>query len=708
MKSDEKGGGGRMKEEKVVALITAAETTKKELCSQLSSLLDGYMRVEGYATDEGIQGVVKADLIVLSSSWMVDMVTGYLDPNCPVIVANRSLNMEHLDRLFHIPKDVEVLIVNDELETAVEIIDLLKEIGIDYLRCIPYSPGHRIIGNPMIAITPGESKLVPSHIEKIIDIGPRIIDITTVIEILRRLDLIDEKSRFISGKYMETIVKLNKQLYDTIEKVDQTNNFLGKVLHQVNDGIIVITNEGSISVFNKKSEEFFGVKASFVIGENINRVIRNKNLCSFLMEKTDIGNQLFKVNDTELMISKFRIETLQSIVCTIINTKETMDMEKKLRQKLIKMGHIGKYHFHNIIGKSPVIQDAIETAQKLAKTDLNILIYGESGVGKELFASAIHNQSARSAGPFLAVNFSSLSEELAESELFGYEEGAFTGAKKGGSIGLFEQASGGTIFLDEIGDVSLRIQARLLRVLQEKQIRRVGGTEIIPVDVRVIAATNKNLGQMCKEALFREDLYHRLKKLYLKIPPLRERLEDIDDLIQHFAHKNGRADIAMTGEVVKILKSVRWNGNIRELENTVDYLLAVSDGKMIDVSHLPHDFLELQKDELEIKEPHMVDVNHYHRDHYTDALCERGNLKEFHFILKILYEGNESGTTVSRRMVSELAKDQFPTLSADKVRRRADILQQVGLIYKTYGRGGMRLTQEGIRYVNQMGKIGQK
>lgn len=690
-----------MREEKVVALITASESTKKELCSQLSSLLEGYMRVEGYATDEGIKSVVKADLIVLSSSWMVEMAKEYVDPSCPVIVANRSLNMEHLDKLFHIPKDTEVLVVNDEWETALEMIDLLTEIGIDYLRCIPYSPGRRISGNPKIAVTPGEARLVPGHIETVIDIGARIIDITTVIEILRRLDLIDEKSRFISGKYMETIIKLNKELYDTIEKVDRTNDFLEKVLHQVDDGILVITNEGTISVFNQKSEAFFGTKASFVIGENIGRVVKDKGLCSFLMDETDMGNRLFKVNDTELMIRKFRMETLQSIVCTITNTKDTMDMEKKLRQKLIKMGHIGRYTFNHIVGTSAALQNAIETAQKLARTDLNILIYGESGVGKELFASAIHNQSARNTGPFLAVNFSSLSEELAESELFGYEEGAFTGAKKGGSVGLFEQAGGGTIFLDEIGDVSLRIQARLLRVLQEKQIRRVGGTEIIPVDVRVIAATNKNLNQMCKEGQFREDLYHRLKKLYLKVPPLRERLEDVDDLIQHFVRKNGRGDVIMSEAVLKILKSVRWNGNVRELENVVDYLLAVSDGNIIDVAHLPHDFLELQDEEYAVKEEATMANDHAgHFDKHTDFLCEKGNLKEFHFILKSIYEGGEKGVTVSRRAVAEQAAEAFDNLNADKIRRRADILQQAGLIHKTHGRGGMRLTQEGIRYVN--------
>ena len=681
-----------MRKEKVLALVTASEATKNDLCRQLSSLLEGYMRVEGYATESGIKGIVRADLIVLSSKMMVSEAKDYIDPKCRVIIANRSLNLENIDKLFRIPKGADILLVNDEIENAEEVVKLLKEVGIDYLNYIPYAPGGRVNGDAKLAITPGEVALVPKHIEETIDIGARVIDITTVIEILSLLGLLDEKSHFVTAKYMETIIKLNKQLHDTIEEAESMNKYLVKVLNQVNDGIVAFSEKGIISVFNQKSEEIFGIRSSFAIGKTINQIVRDKVLCDFLLSSSDLSNQLFKINEEDVIISKFKIEKLQSTVCTIKNTKDTIDMEKKLRQSLIKKGFVGKYKFSDIIGDSLQIRNTIETAIKLAETDLSILITGESGVGKELFASGIHNNSQRNMGPFLAVNFSALPEELAESELFGYEEGAFTGARKGGRIGLFEQANGGTIFLDEIGDISLRIQARLLRVLQEKEIRRVGGTEIIPVNVRIIAATNKNLPQMCQAGLFREDLYHRLRKLYLKIPPLREHPEDILELIEYFKGINGSPDLVISEDVLKILESNPWSGNVRELSNTIDYFIAVASGGNISLEDIPSDFFEMESASNKIIK---IDNN----VKYHDALSNLGNLEEFMFILDAIDKYSRNSQTASRRSVSNLAEIAFPNLSEDKIRRRTDILKDQGLISKGVGRAGMRLTGEGREYL---------
>ena len=207
-------------------------------------------------------------------------------------------------------------------------------------------------------------------------------------------------------------------------------------------------------------------------------------------------------------------------------------MENIVRTNLMKRGHTSKYDFSNIIGKSKKITETKEIARKLARSNSTLLLIGESGTGKELFAHAIHKASNKQHGPFVAVNFAALPENLLESELFGYEEGAFTGARKGGHAGLFEQAHKGTIFLDEIGDASMKIQARLLRVLQEKEVLRIGGTKIIPIDVRIIAATNKNLEDLVSAGKFREDLFYRLKVLPIRIPPLRERKEDIPLLIE--------------------------------------------------------------------------------------------------------------------------------------------------------------------------------
>lgn len=680
-----------MSSEKILALITSSEATKNELCSQLSSLLDGYMRVDGYSTETGITGKVKADLIVVSSKMMLAEAKEFLSEDSKVIIANRSLNMEYIDKLFHLPKGTKVMLVNDELENSIEVIRLLKEIGIDYLEYLPYAPKSRLQYDPGtvgIAITPGEVSLVPNYINKVIDIGPRVIDITTIIEILSILNLLDEKSRFISSKYMETIISLNLQLHDSIEEAESMNNYLFKVLDQVNDGIIAFNSNGIISVFNENCEEAFGIKASFAVRKNITQITRDRYLVDFLMDNNQIKDQLFKINGVDYIINKFRVEKMNSTVCTIKNTKDTIDMEKRLRQNLIKKGFVGKYNFSDIIGSSDIMRSTVETAKKLAKADLSILIYGESGVGKELFASAIHNESPRCSSTFLAVNFSSLSEDLAESELFGYEEGAFTGAKKGGKIGLFEQANGGTIFLDEIGDISHRVQARLLRVLQEKEIRRVGGTEIIPVNVRVIAATNKNLAEMCQSGLFREDLYHRLKKLYLKVPPLREHLDDIDELVENFIYKNGRKEITISQQVMTTLSNNKWSGNVRELENTIEYFLAVSESNFIDICHMPLDFHDIDK------------ATKFDSAFYDNSLSKEGNLSEFICILQLIKNYNKDDLSISRKTISTEMKKDFPAQTENKVRHKMDILEESGLIAKRRGRGNVRITSLGQSYLS--------
>lgn len=673
---------------KRIALITGTEATKQELKMQLDSLLKGYVDVISYASDIGISETINANLVVISSKLIIDDVMPYINKKCPIIVARRALNMSKLDKLFSLPEFTDVLLVNDTAKTSMEVIDLLKELGIDHINLIPHYPGCKMDTRTKIAITPGEAMYAPSYVKKIIDIGPRIIDLTTIVEILEKLNLLDEKVHFVSAKYMETIVRLGRQLYKSISETNQTNDYLIKVLNQVNDGIIAFNTDGIINVFNHKCEETFKLRRSYVLGRNISQIIRNKDLLFFLMDKNAIGNQLFKINNVEIVINKFYIEKLDSIVCTLKNTKEMAEIESKLRRSLINKGHIAKHRFDDIVGNSKIIRNTIKTAKKLAKVDLSILINGESGTGKELFASAIHNESNRRTGPFLAVNFSSLSEDLVESELFGYVEGAFTGAKKGGKVGLFEQANNGTIFLDEIGDISLKLQARLLRVLQEKEIMKVGGTEITPINVRVLSATNKNLVKMCKEGKFREDLYYRLKKLYLETPPLRYRKDDIPDLVKHFLQKNHNPHIELTREVRELLINYEWFGNVRELENIIEYMLAVCEGQIISSDNLPQDFFT----------NHPVSKDTY--SEFKDMLSNKGIIEEFIYILRIIDDYNKIGKGIGRKVISDLSTKNLYYLSEEQVRNRVNTLTQLGIIVKKRGRSGMHLTNKGKEFID--------
>lgn len=695
---------------KTLALITSSVSTKNELCSQLRFLLEDYMDVLGYATESGIKEKVKADLIVMSSTMMAEQAKDLACPDCPVIVANRSLNLQSLERLFSIPKGTEVVVVNDEMENSQEVIKLLLDIGIDYLRYVPYAPGFPLTSKSNIAITPGETSLVPSSITTIIDIGPRVIDLTTIIEILSLLGLLDEQSRLISTRYLETIIRLNKKLHDSMEEAGKVNLYLNRVLNQVNEGILTFSDKGIISVCNEAAASLFGKKGSSLIGMEVQSLVRDQNVLEFLLSRqnqtegidhAEGQDQIFRINHTEVIINRFHSDMLRSTVCTIKDTKEAIDLEKKLRQDLVKRGFIGKYRFQDIVCESTKMKQLVETAIRLADSDLGILIYGESGVGKELFASSIHNVSKRKSGPFLAVNFSALPEDLVESELFGYEEGSFTGARKGGQRGLFEQANGGTIFLDEIGDISPRIQARLLRVLQEKEIRRVGGTQILPIDVRILAATNQDLTRMCREGRFREDLYHRLKKLYLKIPPLRERREDIDPLIDHFLKKNGRTNLELSHDVITALRSHAWRGNVRELENVLEYFIAVCKEDHCTLDQMPQDFMELNQ-ELEQSSP--SDENPQAAASYDateEFLLSAGTLEEYILLLHAIQRLNQSGEAASRRKLLETCRSTLPYLTEDRIRRRTDQLKESGLIFKSSGKKGMRLTPRGVSYLQE-------
>lgn len=674
-----------MNNNKRITLLTGTESTKVELLGQLQSLLQGYVDIDSYASDSGLTGIINSDLIVISSKLILDEVMPYIDKNCPIVLARRALNISNIDKLFSIPEGTKALLVNDTPETAFEVIGLLRELGIDHIDFVPYYPSCEVDNHIPLAITPGESSYVPEFVKRTIDIGPRIIDLTTIVEILEKLNILDEKAHFVSAKYMETIVGLGKQLYKSINESNKINEYLVKVLNQVNDGIIAFSKEGKISVFNQKSEEIFKLGHGYTLGKNISHIIKDKSLLEFLLSNQDTTDQLYKINENEVAISKFKVKNLDSIVCTIKTTKEIAEIENKLRRNLIKKGYIGKYAFSDIIGSSLTLKNTIRTAEKLAKTDLSILIHGESGTGKELFASAIHNESLRGTGPFLAVNFSSLSEDLVESELFGYEEGAFTGAKKGGKLGLFEQANNGTIFLDEIGDTSLKIQARLLRVLQEKEIMRVSGTDIIHVNVRIIAATNKDLVKMCQEGKFREDLYYRLKRLYLKTPPLRNRQEDVEELIRYFLIKNHRPDLILSKEVKSMLYTHNWPGNVRELESTIEYMVAVCEGNIIVPEYMPQDFFNSN--------------TALSTDSITEKLCNKGALKDFIFIMKLILEYNKKGQSIGRKTISDLSIAHDHIMTEEQIRKKTDTLMDLDLLVKTRGRTGMLLSLRGINFI---------
>lgn len=372
------------------------------------------------------------------------------------------------------------------------------------------------------------------------------------------------------------------------------------------EGIVAVDQQGCITLMNPEAEKMTKLSKDTVIGKRAKDVLPEipfQEAMEFgrvrFGELREVRGNMLVHNVVPIVING---QTLGA-VATIQDVKHIQFVEEKVRKEQYLKGHVASYTFSDIVTANAEMKKTIERAQKYASVDSTILISGETGTGKEMFAQSIHNYSMRKDGPFVAVNCAAITENLLESELFGYEEGAFTGAKKGGKKGLFELAHGGTIFLDEIGELSLSIQARLLRVLQEKEIMRVGGDKVIPVNVRVIAATHRDLPKLIAEGKFRRDLFHRLSILLLKIPPLRERKEDITLLIRVLCRDlSKKLQIEAPGfeqKAIEILQSHNWPGNVRELKNLLERLIVLKGGGTVTAEDVT-DLLDIYNNEIEL------------------------------------------------------------------------------------------------------------
>lgn len=354
------------------------------------------------------------------------------------------------------------------------------------------------------------------------------------------------------------------------------------------EGIMAIDEQSRIILFNPMAEEIFQLRADQVLGRPVATVIPNSRLPALLAGGESENGDIQNIGAR--MIATKRVPVTLSgrvtgAVASFQDVTQLQRFEQTVRRKLYPKGLTAKTSIDEIVGHSSAIVAVRAQAVRYAATNSTVLITGESGVGKEMFAQGIHNLSIRRNGPFVAVNCAAVPENLLESELFGYEEGAFTGAKKGGKAGLFEMAHQGTLFLDEIGEMPLVLQSRLLRVLQEREVMRLGGDRIIPVDVRIVAATNQNLSELAAARKFRPDLFYRLDILRLTVPPLRQRVEDINLLANYFLRKfsdqNWRR-LSFTEDALCLLREYSWPGNVRQLANIVERAALLAESAVID------------------------------------------------------------------------------------------------------------------------------
>ena len=374
------------------------------------------------------------------------------------------------------------------------------------------------------------------------------------------------------------------------------NDRLTNLFDTMTEGVIMINRCGEINQMNPAAQKIFhlaeretadapleallGVRAAVV-----KRMLKDREAFEDIELMVDVKNSTVHCLVSGRPLADERGQVIGGVI--ILNPIAHV-------QKLVNRfgGYYATLQFSDIVAESEEMRDAVRVAMLAASTSSNILIHGESGTGKEIFAQAIHNKSKQSQGPFLALNCGVIPRELIGSELFGYAEGAFTGAKRGGKPGKFELASGGTLFLDEIGDMPLEQQIALLRVLQEKKVTRLGSDKVVPVDARIICATNKNLLQAVEKGSFRQDLYYRLNVISISLPPLRTRVKDIALLFRHFLDQMGRErgrEYQVEDAVIERLEHYRWPGNVRELQNFVERVASLDESQMITVAQLPEE-----------------------------------------------------------------------------------------------------------------------
>jgi PAS domain S-box-containing protein len=392
------------------------------------------------------------------------------------------------------------------------------------------------------------------------------------------------------------------QSENPIEALEDFASVLELLLDNAFSGIILCDRESRILYMNRFYAELLGTDRKDAVGKHIREYFPKSRLPTVLETgRMELGKRCSLRADIALLVNRVPIKTNGQTIGVVLQTifkdlreindlmgrLQLLEKEVKFYKRGLKSVLSATYNFDSIIGNNGALLDAKTVAEKYARTDSPVLILGATGTGKELFAHAIHNASPRKGGAFVCVNCAAIPKELLESELFGYETGAFTGARRKGKAGKIELADKGTLFLDEIGDLPHNAQAKLLRVLETRKVERLGGLKTLNVDFRLVASTNRNLREMIENDHFREDLFYRMNTLSVEIPSLSERAEDIPALVHHFIHTQERPGLEVDHAASEMLKAYAWPGNVRELKNVIERAVSLTEKDTIELEHLP-------------------------------------------------------------------------------------------------------------------------
>lgn len=627
--------------------------------------------------------VIKVDGIVVSDACLIDQIQDKISPETKIFTLIYTISREGLMKLNDLPVTDKYYVANINLSEELDTINLLHRLGFGKLMFLPYHGENPADPSIMTVITPNEMSYVPSNFNTVINIGDRQIDDIMLFNLLSGLNMLNaEISKNLLRYMMDTVPRAPglKHYFEMISEHNYEHKFL---LDSMQYGVLSFRNN-RVQYVNYAATQLLKHSESELMNQNIYTIFPS-------MKQND--SEISCINTEQMRICAiphyFR-DTKTDGVLQVFPEQLILSAFKAMDRTDMLTKSTAKYSFADIVGESKALRKTISLAKVFARSQMPVLITGESGTGKELFAQSIHNASSRSKKPFVAFNCAALTGSIVESELFGYEKSAFTGANRNGKIGLIEYANHGTLFMDEIAELPATTQAMLLRAIQEKEIMRVGGTETIPVDVRIIVATNRDLKQMVREGKFREDLYFRLNALYLYIPPLSERLRDVELIILHYL-KQRNIKLTMDADIMRRIRSYSWPGNVRELYNFLDFYLHIYNSDFNEAEKI--DYIRDYFIRNEVKSISESDAQ-------KPVVIDQETIRNE--ILHLLYSVSNEKKGMGRGGILKQMKRKYPTIKEGAVRKALQALREDGFIETRAGRSGSCITEAGIQQIQYM------
>lgn len=683
---------------KKVAIVTNAKEVISAYATQLKTLFGDLVETELYNFEDGsAKNIKKTDLYLISTSACEFFDDKFLK-NKNVVICDLTITKDKLEFLKKFPEGTRAVLFNVTVKMTYETISCLYHLGVNNIEMLPGYPQMKELPDAPIIITPAETALIPEKYldREIVDIGHRVLDANTIIEIALKLEYEHILYYKEIKEYLKTVASNDFSLNEILEKATTAESQLQILLKTMDIGIVGVDKDNYVCACNEGAEKILSRKTAALLGERVDIFFPSIPFDEVKKSKKEIKSRLIKINDQPINLNITPIVRADNYMGAFAFIQKFQDEELKqqeLRRQLMNKGHVAKYNFDDIIGDSLQITKIKDIAKKMSKTNAAVLITGESGTGKELFAHSIHNYSERKDSPFVAINCAAIPENLLESELFGYEEGAFTGAKKGGKIGLFEFAHMGTLFLDEIEGMSPSLQIKLLRVIQEKEIMKIGGDKVIKIDVRLIAATNENLKSLMKEGKFRKDLYYRINTLPIIIPPLRERKEDISLLMNKFIKEIG-GEFIFSKRAKEAFDFYNWEGNIREMKNYAEFF-SYLDKEIIEYEDLPAAITDYFEEEYQKDS----DIKEESGDEEKLRKKAGSRYSSYIFIMKKIKESNIAGKSSGRKgLAAECSKNNI-ILSEQEIRKILKDLEEIELIEVYKGRKGSVLSEKGRKFI---------